>query len=93
MFFRAQPDYNAADDLEDAPSKIETEDETEIVDSESLEYDEEYSTLSSPLKYFAFLTFFLVIPVGAYVYYYKGGKERVRTWSNNSRYSKLGGTV
>lgn len=37
--------------------------------------EEEYSTISSPWKYFALLAIFVVLPVGAYTYYYRGGRE------------------
>nr|XP_019044906.1 peptidyl-prolyl cis-trans isomerase B [Kwoniella bestiolae CBS 10118]OCF23836.1 peptidyl-prolyl cis-trans isomerase B [Kwoniella bestiolae CBS 10118] len=37
----------------------------------------EYTTLSSPLKYFLLLVGFMVIPVGLGVYFYGGGKERL----------------
>ena len=93
MSFPAQPDYVADEDLEDVPAKTETETDTDMEAGSLLDDDEEYSTLSSPSKYFALLTFFVVIPVGAYVYYYKGGKEKVKSWRQNSGYSRVGGKV
>jgi len=94
MSFPAQPDYIADEDIENVPSKTETEVESETIDTESLlDEDEEYSTLSSPSKYFALLTFFVVIPVAAYVYYYKGGKEKVKMWAVRRGYSQVGGKV
>ena len=48
---------------------------TEQVDSES-----PYKTIASPSKYLLLLLFFVVGPVGAGVYFYGGGKERVTRW-------------
>lgn len=42
------------------------------------EDDEDYSTLSSPSMYFAFFAIFVVLPVGAYVYFYRGGREKLQ---------------
>ncbi|WVF67480.1 hypothetical protein IAT40_002236 [Kwoniella sp. CBS 6097] len=44
-----------------------------------------YPTLSSPSKYLIFLVFFVVCPVGAGVYFYGGGKERVKAWKGRGR--------
>jgi len=33
--------------------------------------------------------FFLVLPVGAYVYFYKGGKERVQNLVRRRDYEKM----
>lgn len=49
---------------------------------------EEYSTISSPWKYLAFLVLFVVVPVGAYTYYYRGGRERFAQW-RESGYEKV----
>lgn len=50
--------------------------------------EEEYATISSPWKYFAGLALFVVLPVGAYTYYYRGGRERLRE-SLHSDYEKV----
>lgn len=40
--------------------------------------DEEYATISSPSKYLIFFAAFVILPVGAGVYFYGGGKERMK---------------
>jgi hypothetical protein len=52
-----------------------------------------YPTLASPSKYFFFLAFFVVCPVGAWVFFYGGGKERMRRWKATRGYEKMGGKV
>lgn len=42
---------------------------------------ENYSTLGSPVKYFLAMLFFVVCPVGAWVYFYGGGKQRMQRWN------------
>jgi len=44
--------------------------------------DETNPTISSPLKYVVLFLFFMIIPVGAWVYFYGGGKERIRRMRN-----------
>ncbi|KAL0247356.1 peptidyl-prolyl cis-trans isomerase B [Cryptococcus tetragattii IND107] len=45
--------------------------------------DEEYATISSPSKYLIFFAAFVILPVGAGVYFYGGGKERMKKWKWN----------
>lgn len=40
--------------------------------------EEEYATISSPSKYLIFFAAFVILPVGAGVYFYGGGKERMK---------------
>lgn len=47
-------------------------------DNEDYEDNEDYSTLSSPSMYCAFFAIFVVLPVGAYVYFYRGGREKLQ---------------
>lgn len=53
------------------------------------EDEEEYRTLSSPWKYLAFLVLFVVAHVGAYVYFYRGGRDKLRRKLEDMRYEKL----
>lgn len=67
--------------------------ETEKIDFAATELDSEletYHTLSSPSRYFFFLAFFVVCPVGAWVFFYGGGKEKVRRWKASKGYAKVG---
>jgi len=50
---------------------------------------EVYPTLASPTKYFLFLAIFVVCPVGAWVFFYGGGKERFRRWKATKSYEKM----
>lgn len=60
------------------------------VELDSEEDKEDYSTLSNPWKYLAFLVLFVVAPVGAYVYFYRGGREKLRRKIENwGHYEKL----
>ncbi|KAK4686443.1 hypothetical protein P7C73_g3692, partial [Tremellales sp. Uapishka_1] len=61
----------------------------EVGEDETESSPESYSTLSSPFKYFLFLTCFVVAPVGAGVFFYGGGKERVRRWRLGKGYEKM----
>lgn len=45
--------------------------------------EEEYATISSPSKYLIFFAAFVILPVGAGVYFYGGGKERMKKWKWN----------
>ncbi|GMK54105.1 hypothetical protein CspeluHIS016_0106910 [Cutaneotrichosporon spelunceum] len=73
-----QPDYegdDAASDAEKAPGASSGD-------------DEEYATISSPWMYLAGLALFVVVPVGAYTYFYRGGRERL--WGKGSgNYEKV----
>ncbi|WWC90562.1 uncharacterized protein L201_005498 [Kwoniella dendrophila CBS 6074] len=88
--------HNDEDDVVPAISHSEssqgekeyTVDETEL---EGEDESEEYPTLSSPLKYGIFLVFFIVLPVGAGVYFYGGGKEKLRRLRSNSKSKGKGG--
>ncbi|WOO83258.1 uncharacterized protein LOC62_05G006785 [Vanrija pseudolonga] len=73
----------------DDEDEEEKEKETTPPATDSKTDSEEYSTLSSPLKYFAFLAIFVVAPVGAYLYFYRGGRQRVKAWLNSKDYEKL----
>jgi hypothetical protein len=60
------------------------------IDSVIEEFDTEvYPTLASPTKYFLFLAIFVVCPVGAFVFFYGGGKERFRKWKATRGYEKM----
>jgi hypothetical protein len=49
--------------------------------SESVSGSEyEFRTISSPVKYAAFFLVFVIVPVGAGVYFFGGGKERMKRW-------------
>jgi hypothetical protein len=49
--------------------------------SESVSGSEyEFKTISSPIKYAAFFLLFVIVPVGAGVYFFGGGKERMKRW-------------
>ncbi|RXK36943.1 hypothetical protein M231_05776 [Tremella mesenterica] len=72
----------------------ESDTDVELVPPTSTQEDvygeESYPTLSSPTKYLAFFVFFVILPTGAGVYYYGGGKERVRRWRRGSKgYEKI----
>ncbi|WRT68611.1 uncharacterized protein IL334_005589 [Kwoniella shivajii] len=90
---------NGNEDEEDMiPILDEDKSESDKADVESGEYDldepeflQSYPTLSSPFKYFIFLSFFVVLPVGAGVYFYGGGKEKFRKWKSNKGYQKVQG--
>lgn len=92
MSFPEQPDYIGDDD--EIPSKTDgsLDVEADGADVEALDMDEteQYATISSPTKIFAFFAFFVVLPVGAYVYFYKGGREKVRDWRESRGYAKVG---
>jgi hypothetical protein len=68
------PDPDPSDEDEDA---IPGDDETYVDETSSAE---DFSTISSPSKYFVFFAFFVIVPVGAGVYFYGGGRERVQAW-------------
>lgn len=52
--------------------------------------EEEYRTLSDPMMYLAFMALFVVLPVGAYLYFYRGGREKIRRKMEDWRgYEKL----
>jgi len=79
-----QPDYEGDEDTS-LPIPPTNDDGLEY-----LEESESYPTLSSPSKYFILLLFFIAGPVGAGVYFYGGGKERVRRWSGKGKgYEKV----
>lgn len=60
------------------------------VDLETGDAGEDYATLSNPWKYLAFLVLFVVAPVGAYVYFYRGGREKLRSKIEDwGKYEKL----
>ncbi|WWC63505.1 uncharacterized protein I303_106108 [Kwoniella dejecticola CBS 10117] len=63
--------------LEETPST--SEEKVDEYDMDEPEF-EAYPTLSSPSKYLIFFAFFIIVPVGAGVYFYGGGKERVAKW-------------
>lgn len=92
MSFPEQPDYIGDDD--DIPTKTDDslEGEAEDADAEALDMEEieQYKTISSPTKIFAFFAFFVVLPVGAYVYFYKGGREKMRHWRETRGYARVG---
>ena len=75
-----QPDYEGD---EDTPLPIPP------TDDDGLEYIEDpvsaYPSTSSASKYFLFFLFFVVGPVGAGVYLYGGGKERIRRWTQKGK--------
>lgn len=64
-------DEEILEGTKDLPVELDDEDE------------DAYPTLSSPFKYFAFLALFVVLPVGAYVYFYRGGREKLRQRIND----------
>lgn len=68
------------EDTDPQPSTIDLDDSVDSDLVSDLDLDT-YPTLSSPLKYFLALVFFVVCPVGAWVYFYGGGKERVKRWN------------
>lgn len=53
----------------------------------------EYTTISSPFKYAALFGVFIILPVGLYVYFYRGGKDKVRRWRESFGYQKVAGKV
>jgi hypothetical protein len=86
IHFHLQTQFQYLQDEEDAIT------ETEKIDFAATELDTEletYPTLSSPSKYFFFLAFFVVCPVGAWVFFYGGGKEKVRRWKASRGYAKV----
>jgi hypothetical protein len=78
-----QPDYEGDDDLPPPVTTIPGE-----VPSEE-DLDMEYKTISSPAKYAAFFGVFVILPVGVYVYFYRGGRERVKRWRESFGYQKI----
>jgi hypothetical protein len=50
---------------------------------------EEYKTISSPFKYFAFFAIFIILPVAIGVYFYGGGREKVNKWRAKGSYEKI----
>lgn len=91
-----QPDYEGDDDYVKAINPIDAEilsgthDTPVELESEKDEEEEDYSTLSNPWKYLALLVLFVVFPVGAYVYFYRGGREKLRRkMENPGSYEKL----
>lgn len=70
-------DKEILEGMHDTPVELESE-------------EEDYSNLSNPWKYLAFLVLFVVAPVGAYVYFYRGGREKLRRKLENwGDYEKL----
>lgn len=49
----------------------------------------EYKAPSSPSKYLVLFAVFVIAPVGAGVYFYGGGKERVKRWQGKRGYEKI----
>lgn len=45
--------------------------------------EEDYATISSPSKYLIFFAAFVILPVSAGVYFYGGGKEKMKKWKWN----------
>ncbi|WVQ79708.1 hypothetical protein IAT38_001808 [Cryptococcus sp. DSM 104549] len=86
------PFTQESDDDEDAEIDDDTPAKGDDAEGDSAEIDDldtEYPTLSSPTKYFIFLVFFIVLPVGAGVFFYGGGKERWRKWRASKGYEKV----
>lgn len=89
MSLKTQPDYIG----DEEPSPVDTtldgaaDDE---VDAFGMDEVETYKTISSPSKMLVFLVFFVVLPVGAYVYFYRGGKEKVMQWRESRGYAPVG---
>jgi hypothetical protein len=82
--------HEQEDEDEKAPLEIApVEDLVGIASAEDV--DATFSTLSSPSKYFALLAIFVLVPVGAAVYFFGGGKERVRRYRTGKGrgYSKM----
>lgn len=80
------------EDTDPKPTKIdESAADSDMAESE-LDIDmDTYPTLSSPIKYFLAMLLFVVFPVGAWVYFYGGGKQRVQKWnaSRGKGYEKV----
>lgn len=53
------------------------------MDNDNGDDEEAYATISSPGKYFILFAAFVILPVGAGVYFYGGGKERMKKWKWN----------
>ncbi|OWT38278.1 peptidyl-prolyl cis-trans isomerase B [Cryptococcus neoformans Bt1] len=92
---QVDPDQPEGTDIIDKPEEASTK-EIEVQDGVVSEEDseaelnnnnegdeEEYATISSPSKYFIFFAAFVILPVGAGVYFYGGGKERMKKWKWN----------
>lgn len=67
----------------DLSSPTEAELNNNNHDDEEEEGEEEYATISSPSKYLIFFAAFVILPVGAGVYFYGGKKERMKKWKWN----------
>ncbi|ODN90732.1 hypothetical protein L198_06048 [Cryptococcus wingfieldii CBS 7118] len=79
---QADPDQATGTDIIDDPQEGGEPLPVDEFDlgAEDAEDNEEYATIASPGKYFILLVLFVVAPVGAGVYFYGGGKERVKQW-------------
>ncbi|ODN83599.1 peptidyl-prolyl cis-trans isomerase B [Cryptococcus amylolentus CBS 6039] len=79
---QADPDQATGTDIIDDPQEGGDPLPVDEFDlgAEDAEDNEEYATIASPGKYFILLVLFVVAPVGAGVYFYGGGKERVKQW-------------
>ena len=78
------------EDTDPKPTKID--ESAADADMADLDIDmDTYPTLSSPIKYFLAMLLFVVFPVGAWVYFYGGGKQRVQKWnaSRSKGYEKV----
>ena len=86
-----QPDYAGDDELPPTPIEQDEADDSVLVGDEVLDVDEEYTTLSDPTKYALFFMAFVILPVGLYVYFYRGGRERMQRW--RAGYQTVSGKV
>ncbi|KAK1927304.1 peptidylprolyl isomerase B [Papiliotrema laurentii] len=86
-----QPDYAGDDELPPTPIAQDEADDSVLVGDEVLDVDEEYTTLSDPTKYALFFMAFVILPVGLYVYFYRGGRERMQRW--RAGYQTVSGKV
>lgn len=82
-----QPDSTGDNDLPATTIDLPSETEDELLSQEELDMD--YKTISNPFKYAAFFGAFVILPVGLYVYFYRGGKENVKRWRSRFGYEKV----
>ncbi|RSH81698.1 Peptidyl-prolyl cis-trans isomerase B [Apiotrichum porosum] len=59
------------------------------IDSAAEAAVESYPTISKPSNYLIFFAVFVVAPVGVYVYFRKGGKEKVQVMLEKQGYAKV----
>ncbi|GFZ50786.1 hypothetical protein JCM24511_08544 [Saitozyma sp. JCM 24511] len=79
MLPNPDPSDLGLDESESSSVDMDMED-TAYLGSESVSSEYEFKTISSPVKYAAFFLLFVIVPVGAGVYFFGGGKERMKRW-------------